>query len=83
MAILGGLVGVLASVLGGMSAGLLIGGIVAMAGMIPASYGAWLGMQEQTQTKLAYSLGMLVLCFGVGALLIILWAFGLVSSAVS
>ena len=83
MAVLGGLLGVLASVLGGMSAGLLFGGIVAMAGMIPAGYGAWLGIQEETQAKLAYSLGMLVLCFGVGALLIILWAFNLVSAAVS
>lgn len=49
----------------------LIGGLVAGAGAIPSLYGTWKGMQQETQTGLAASLGVMFLSLGAGALLIV------------
>lgn len=68
--VLGGLV--IAQVSGGLTSGSIIGGIVAGGGAIPSLYGAWKGMQQETQAGLAASLGMGLLCLGAGGILILL-----------
>jgi hypothetical protein len=54
----------------------LTGGLIAGSGAIPSLYGTWAGMQQETQTGLAASLGVLFLCLGVGAILIVWKVFG-------
>ena len=51
----------------------LVGGVIAGTGAIPSLYGAWAGMQQETQTGLAGSLGMLFLSLGAGGILLV-WA---------
>lgn len=52
--------------------GSIFGGIVAAAGAIPACYGMWKGIQQETQGTLAISVGAVLLSLAVGAILIIL-----------
>ena len=52
--------------------GSLLGGIIAAAGAIPACYGMWKGIQQETQGTLALSVAAVLLSLGVGALLIIM-----------
>lgn len=47
--------------------GAIVGGIVAVVGVIPALYLAWLGIQEETQANLALAITMVVVSFCVGA----------------
>jgi hypothetical protein len=54
----------------GLTHGSLAGGIIAAAGAIPACVGMWKGIQQQTQTTLALSIGALLCALGVGGLLI-------------
>lgn len=61
-------IGVIVAVIGHQ----VIGGVVAALGVIPACYGAWLGMQQDTQGGLAASLGLVFVSLGVAALLIVL-----------
>lgn len=49
----------------------LVGGLIAGSGAIPSLYGTWKGMQQETQTGLAASLGVLFLCLGAGGILIV------------
>ena len=63
---------VIALAVGGVTGGSLAGGIVAAMGAIPACVGMWKGIQQQTETTLALSIGALLLALGVGGLLIIL-----------
>jgi hypothetical protein len=51
----------------------LVGGIVAGAAVVPSCYGAWLGMQQETQGGLAGAIGMVFLSLGVAAILLV-WA---------
>ena len=61
---------IIALVLGG-GKGPLIGGIVAGLGIIPACYGMWVGMQQETQTTLGASLAVFfVALFAAGGMLI-------------
>jgi len=61
---------ILALVLGG-GKGPLIGGIVAGLGIIPACYGMWVGMQQETQTTMASSvLVFFVALLAAGGMLI-------------
>jgi hypothetical protein len=53
----------------------IIGGVVAGLGVIPAAWGAWAGMQQETQASLAGAIGMVFLSLGVGAVLIVLGLF--------
>lgn len=64
--------GIVIAAVGGISNGSIIGGIVAGLGVIPACWGAWAGMQQETQGGLAASLGLVFVSLGVGAILIIL-----------
>ena len=52
--------------------GSILGGLVAAAGAIPACYGMWKGIQQETQGTLALSVTAVLLSLAVGALLIIL-----------
>jgi len=51
----------------------ILGALIAAAGAIPAAIGMWKGIQQQTQTTLALSLGALFVSLGVAAGLLI-WA---------
>jgi hypothetical protein len=53
----------------------ILGGVIAGFGVIPAAWGAWAGMQQETQASLAGALGMVFLSLGVGAVLIVLGLF--------
>ena len=57
----------------GITGGSFAGGIIAALGAIPACYGMWKGVQQQTQTSLAMALGALLFSLGVAAAMII-WA---------
>lgn len=65
--------GLLIGAIGGISSGSLVGGLVAAAGFIPACYCAWLGVQQETQTTLLWSILLILASLGVGGLLLILW----------
>ena len=65
-------VGLLIAVLQGVTHGSIAGGIIAALGAIPACYGMWKGIQQETQATLAMSVGAVLLSLGVGGLLIVL-----------
>jgi peptidoglycan biosynthesis protein MviN/MurJ (putative lipid II flippase) len=52
--------------------GSIVGGIIAAAGAIPACYGMWKGIQQETQATLAMSVGAVILSLVIGGLLIVL-----------
>jgi hypothetical protein len=52
--------------------GSLPGGIIAAAGAIPACYGMWKGIQQETQGTLAVSVTAVLVSLVVGAVLIVL-----------
>jgi hypothetical protein len=64
--------GLLIAAVQGISNGSIAGGIVAALGAAPACYGMWKGIQQETQTTLALSVGAVLLSLAVGAVLIIL-----------
>ena len=64
--------GLVIAAIQGFSHGSIAGGIIAALGAIPACYGMWKGIQQETQGTLATSVGAVLLSLGVGALLIIL-----------
>ena len=65
-------VGLILGAVGGFASGSVVGGIIAGAGVIPAAWGAWAGMQGETQSGLAGAIGLVLLSLGVGGLLIVL-----------
>jgi len=56
----------------GITHGSIVGGVIAALGAIPACYGMWKGIQQETQGTLAVSVTAVLVSLGVGALLIIL-----------
>lgn len=56
----------------GITHGSIFGGIVAAAGAIPACFGMWKGIQQETQTTLAISVGAVIASLVVGGILIVL-----------
>ena len=64
--------GLVLGAVGGLSSGSVLGGIIAGCGVIPAAWGAWSGMQQETQSGLAGALGMVMLSLGVGGILLVL-----------
>jgi len=64
--------GLIIALVGGIGSGSIAGGIVAGLGVIPACWGAWTGMQQETQGGLAMALGLVFVSLGVAAILIIL-----------
>jgi hypothetical protein len=64
--------GLVIAALQGFSHGSIAGGIIAALGGVPACYGMWKGIQQETQGTLAMSVGAVLLSLGVGGLLIVL-----------
>jgi hypothetical protein len=56
----------------GLTAGSILGGMIAASGAIPACYGMWKGIQQETQGTLATSVVAVLVSLGVGAILILL-----------
>lgn len=52
--------------------GSILGGVIAAAGAIPACFGMWKGIQQETQGTLAMSVVAVLASLAVGAVLIIL-----------
>ena len=63
---------VIAAIQGSVLHGSITGGIIAFIGVIPACFGMWKGIQQETQTTLAISVGAVLVALGVGGLLIVL-----------
>jgi hypothetical protein len=57
---------------GGITHGSILGGAIAAAGAIPACYGMWKGIQQETQGTLAVSVTAVLVSLAIGALLIVL-----------
>ena len=64
--------GLILGAMGGLLSGSILGGIIAACGVIPAAWGAWAGMQQETQASLAGALGMVFVSLGVGGVLLVL-----------
>lgn len=65
-------IGIVIAAVQGLSHGSIGGGIVAAAGAIPACFGMWKGIQQETQGTLAMSVGAVIVSLGVGGVLIVL-----------
>lgn len=63
---------VIAVVQGGLSHGSMTGGVIAALGAIPACYGMWKGIQQETQGTLAVSVAAMLVALAIGGVLIIL-----------
>jgi hypothetical protein len=70
LAILGIVIAVLSN--GGITHGSILGGVIAAIGAIPACFGMWKGIQQETQGTLAVSVGAVLVALGVGGILIVL-----------
>jgi hypothetical protein len=64
--------GVLIALATGITRGSIAGGVVAALAVIPACYGMWKGLQQETQTGLALSVLAVLAALGVGGVLIVL-----------
>jgi hypothetical protein len=64
--------GLVIAAAGGLWHGSVAGGIVAGAGAIPACFGMWKGIQQETQGTLALSVTAVLVALGVGGALIVL-----------
>ena len=64
--------GLVIAAIQGIGHGSIVGGIIAALGAVPACYGMWKGIQQETQGSLAISVGAVLLSLAVGAILIIL-----------
>lgn len=65
-------VGVAIAAVQGLVHGSIAGGVIAAAGAIPACFGMWKGIQQETQGTLAISVIAVLASLAVGALLIVL-----------
>jgi hypothetical protein len=63
---------VIAALQGSVLHGSITGGIIAFCGVIPACFGMWKGIQQETQTTLALSVASVLVTLGVAAALIVL-----------
>lgn len=66
------IVGIALAAMHGIIHGSLPGGIIAAAGAIPACYGMWKGIQQETQGTLAVSVTAVLASLAVGGVLIVL-----------
>jgi hypothetical protein len=64
--------GIAIAVVQGAFHGSILGGVIAAAGAIPACFGMWKGIQQETQGTLALSVAAVLVSLGVGAILIVL-----------
>ena len=65
-------IGVVIAAVQGIQYGSILGGVIAALGAIPACFGMWKGIQQETQGTLAMSVGTVLLSLGVAAVLIVL-----------
>jgi hypothetical protein len=65
-------VGILIAAMQGLTHGSIAGGVIAALGAIPACYGMWKGIQQETQGTLAMSVTAVLVALAVGAVLIVL-----------
>jgi peptidoglycan biosynthesis protein MviN/MurJ (putative lipid II flippase) len=63
----------------GLLHGWIGGGVIAAAGAIPACYGMWKGIQQETQGTLAISVTAVLVSLAVGAVLIVLGVWHLIA----
>jgi hypothetical protein len=63
----------------GLSHGSIGGGVLAAAGAIPACWGMWKGIQQETQGTLAISVTAVLVSLAVGAILIVLKVWHLIA----
>ena len=59
--------------------GSIFGGVIAAAGAIPACFGMWKGIQQETQGTLALSVAAVLVSLAVGAVLIVLGVVHLIA----
>lgn len=64
-------VGLLIALISGFSKASIAGGVIAGLGSIPACFGMWKGIQQETQTTLALSVFAVLVALAVGAILIV------------
>ncbi len=64
--------GIAIAAVSGLIHGSLPGGVIAALGAIPACFGMWKGIQQETQGTLAISVTAVLVALAVGAVLIVL-----------
>ena len=64
--------GIMIAAVQGLTHGSILGGIIAACGAIPACYGMWKGIQQETQSTLATSVVAVLVSLGVGGILILM-----------
>jgi len=69
-------IGIAIAAMQGITRGSVAGGVIAALGAVPACFGMWKGIQQETQTTLALSVGAVLLSLGVAAILILLAVVG-------
>jgi hypothetical protein len=72
-------IGIAIAAVQGLLHGSIGGGIIAALGAIPACYGMWKGIQQETQGTLALSVAAVLITLVVGALLIVLGVWHLIA----
>lgn len=65
-------IGIVIAAMQGLTHGSIAGGVIAALGAIPACFGMWKGIQQETQGTLAMSVTAVLLALGVGGVLIVL-----------
>lgn len=65
-------IGIVIAALQGISHGSIAGGVIAALGAIPACFGMWKGIQQETQGTLAISVVAVLVALAVGGVLIVL-----------
>lgn len=64
--------GLIIAAVQGFTSGSIAGGVIAALGAIPACYGMWKGIQQETQGTLAISVVAVLVALAAGGLLIVL-----------
>jgi hypothetical protein len=64
--------GIVIAAMQGLTKGSIAGGVIAGLGTLPACFGMWKGIQQETQGTLAISVAAVLASLAVGALLIVL-----------
>lgn len=64
--------GLVIAAIQGFGHGSIAGGVIAALGAVPACFGMWKGIQQETQGTLALSVGAVIISLAVGGLLIVL-----------
>lgn len=64
--------GLVIAALDGITRGSITGGVLAALGAVPACYGMWKGIQQETQGTLAISVMAVLIALAVGGALIVL-----------